>query len=65
MTPLEITPHLYSCVYIRNGRWLLWGMRLIRTHYRRHQMSINLILIIVFILAAIVWSMNDEPPKGA
>lgn len=31
----------------------------------RQQMSINLILIIVFILAAIVWSMNDEPPKGA
>lgn len=25
-------------------------------------MSINLILIIVFILAAIVWSMSDEPP---
>lgn len=25
-------------------------------------MPINLILIIVFILAAIVWSMNDEPP---
>lgn len=25
-------------------------------------MSINLILIIVFILAAIVRSMNDEPP---